>query len=199
MIEVTCPDCGVMRLMERKTTGYCRSCAGKRSWKESGEDRRVQALKGLRRPRPARAPVREPNRTRRAEPISEPIEVACPDCGSVHRRRPGSNGYCQRCEYVALRRALYIDLYGEPYWTRERIIAAIQRWEKRTGKPPVVRDWRRSNGVGHGGHMKVGKRGSRPCVATVQREFGSWNAGLIAAGYEPRALGTPGHQEKGTQ
>jgi hypothetical protein len=56
------------------------------------------------------------------------------------------------------------------YWTTERIIEAIQAWAREHGKPPAAKDWL-ATGVGH------------PSNATVRDRFGSWNAGLEAAGF----------------
>jgi hypothetical protein len=60
------------------------------------------------------------------------------------------------------------------YWTTERIIEALQQWaHAHDGKPPAARDWV-TTGVNH------------PTNKTVQERFGSWNAGLEAAGFWAR-------------
>ena len=65
--------------------------------------------------------------------------------------------------------------YGR--WTRELAIAALRRDASRRGRSPTSEEWR------------VARR-SRPHAATVEKLFGSWNAGLRAAGLPPN--GEPG-------
>jgi hypothetical protein len=61
-------------------------------------------------------------------------------------------------------------------WTEALIIAAIQRWAAEHGKPPVSTEWQ--------------KRGDHhPVAQTVAARFGSWTAGLRAAGFEPARSG----------
>lgn len=57
-------------------------------------------------------------------------------------------------------------------WTRERLLAALRRDAARRGRTPVREDWSKATR-------------SRPNAATVAKSFGSWNAGLRAAGLEP--------------
>jgi hypothetical protein len=60
--------------------------------------------------------------------------------------------------------------YGK--WTRELAIAALRRDAKRRGRSPTSEEWGTS-------------RRTRPHSGTVEKLFGSWNAGLRAAGLEP--------------
>ena len=62
--------------------------------------------------------------------------------------------------------------YGK--WTRELAIAALRRDAKRRGRSPTSGEWSTA-------------RRSRPHSATVEKLFGSWNAGLRAAGLQPNA------------
>ncbi len=65
----------------------------------------------------------------------------------------------------------------ERKWTPERLIAQLQAYGRKHGHPPNSQD------VLHG-------RGDiSPNVTIVQREFGSWRAGLIAAGFDVPAVG----------
>jgi Homing endonuclease associated repeat len=57
-------------------------------------------------------------------------------------------------------------------WTRELAIAALCRDAKRRGRSPTSQQWSAA-------------RRSRPHSATVEKLFGSWNAGLRAAGLRP--------------
>lgn len=68
-------------------------------------------------------------------------------------------------------------------WTREAIIACIQQWADESGGiPPATTDFVR----GRADDLPV------PSVTHVQRMFGSWNAAIIAAGFEPHAMGPVG-------
>lgn len=62
------------------------------------------------------------------------------------------------------------------YWTRERIIEAIQHWVAEHGSPPTQRDWARS-GPDH------------PADGTLPRVFGSRAAAIRAAGFEAYTRG----------
>jgi hypothetical protein len=59
-------------------------------------------------------------------------------------------------------------------WTRERVLVALRRDAARRGRTPVRADWSRA-----------ARR--RPSASTVAALFGSWNAGLRAAGLDPNA------------
>jgi hypothetical protein len=77
-----------------------------------------------------------------------------------------------------------IDEQGEPYWTRERILRALQRDAKARGKAPSSTEWRRALGVQQLAFSRRGQR--RPSLSTVLLVFGSWNAALTAAGLPTR-------------
>jgi Homing endonuclease associated repeat len=64
-------------------------------------------------------------------------------------------------------------------WTRERIIRALQADARRRGRPPTQVEW----------HQATSSRHGRPTAKTVAATFGSWSAGIAAAGLEPRPLG----------
>jgi hypothetical protein len=55
---------------------------------------------------------------------------------------------------------------GRKYWTRQMIIDRLQRCET----PPTAAQFRKATD-------------DSPCFLTVQREFGSWEAALKAAGW----------------
>lgn len=57
-------------------------------------------------------------------------------------------------------------------WTKETIVAAIYRWHVDHGVLPRAYQW---------GTPPEGF----PSQSTVRRHFGSWNSGIVAAGYEP--------------
>jgi hypothetical protein len=76
------------------------------------------------------------------------------------------------------------------HWTEGRIISAIKAWEKRTGEPPTSKQWQKPTRLGES-FLKAGRVASRPASTTVARRFGSWNAAIAAAGFEPRQPGHP--------
>lgn len=95
-----------------------------------------------------------------------------PSNTSVPHRR------CRRCQLAHPKNL---------YWTRERIIEAIQRFARENGgRRPVSTDW-------NGGRNKVtvhGRAGSGyPYVATVLTHFGSWADAIEAAGFERPVVG----------
>jgi HNH endonuclease len=59
-------------------------------------------------------------------------------------------------------------------WTRDRIIRALQADARRRGRPPTASEWKR--GV---------KSRRRPTWGTVRSVFGSWEAALEAAAFDP--------------
>jgi hypothetical protein len=54
-------------------------------------------------------------------------------------------------------------------WTRERIVEAVRRWERESGRPPRRSDWQ------HAADW-------HPAASTVYRPMGSWRVALRAAG-----------------
>lgn len=84
----------------------------------------------------------------------------CEDCGGP---TDGSNGSAKapaRCQ-------------GCITWTRDQVIFALQEWaEESGGIPPTCTDARASDAL--------------PYERTVARLFGSWNGGLLAAGFALR-------------
>jgi hypothetical protein len=83
----------------------------------------------------------------------------------------------------AIRSDQRLDSDGPPYWTPERIIAAMRRWAERTGRPPGANDWRRrSRRTGPSSENFTTPGRDHPHAATVAAVFGSWMAGLVAAG-----------------
>ena len=63
-------------------------------------------------------------------------------------------------------------------WPPPRVVERLQSWAHEHGRPPTLEEWRRA-GTRH------------PSAATVRRLFGSWNAALVAAGFEMRPPGVP--------
>lgn len=68
-------------------------------------------------------------------------------------------------------------------WTRDAILLAIREWaDEHGGIPPSANDFHRGRAVGL----------PLPSVERVQARFGSWDAAIIAAGFEPHARGPVG-------
>lgn len=68
--------------------------------------------------------------------------------------------------------------YGALYWTCDRMVAACHRWVQENGRIPTARDWGRASTFA-------------PPSSSVLSRFGSWNAMILAAGYEPREPHSP--------
>jgi hypothetical protein len=62
-------------------------------------------------------------------------------------------------------------------WTPERIIGAIRRFVAQHGRPPTSTE------------RACQEIPAFPSVGVVCREFGTWNAAIEAAGFEPRRRG----------
>jgi hypothetical protein len=129
-------------------------------------------------------PTGEKKRTRRTR-YSQP----CPDCG---KPMDGSNGFGPsaptHCYECAPRH------YDHSVWTRDIITDCIKDYADQYGHPPSAMDWNpamaRSNY-----RDDIAERFETdacwPYANCVQRLFGSWSAGIQAAGFEPLK---PGHK-----
>jgi Homing endonuclease associated repeat/ROS/MUCR transcriptional regulator protein len=62
-----------------------------------------------------------------------------------------------------------VDGQGRLYWTRDRIIRAMQNDAVRRGRPPISSEWKHA-------------ARARPGHGTVKKAFGSWGRALEAAG-----------------
>lgn len=66
-------------------------------------------------------------------------------------------------------------------WPAERIVDKICEWQRLYGELPTARQWRVQPDAE-----------DWPCTSVVQGRFGSWNAGIEAAGSTPRRPGERG-------
>jgi len=128
--------------------------------------------------------------------------LPCPSCGNL---MDGSNGLtngprlCLTCTMRAN--------HDNRFWTRERCITAFGEFARRMGRNPSVPDSMCRNG----GSPSLSRRLSAerlaeiaaipddlslPPCATVTREFGSWSAGLRAAGMNPGKGGSSSHRNE---
>lgn len=63
-------------------------------------------------------------------------------------------------------------------WTDEMILSSIQDWALVRGDTPTAND-----------AMDTTNRDRLPSLPTIRKHFGSWNAAIAAAGFEPRPSG----------
>lgn len=118
----------------------------------------------------------------------------CADCGkptswsSGHGNAREGARRCQACEHA------------DPscrYWTPELVIDAIQEYARRYGRPPSATHFNPSQATKLG-RLDLAERfhddGCWPHAGTVQSMFGSWNAGIEAAGFEPWKPNAPRHK-----
>jgi Homing endonuclease associated repeat len=69
-----------------------------------------------------------------------------------------------------------ISCHEHRYWTRERVVEAIQRWAAEHGQPPTASQWM------HSGDDHPAATG----IYGASGVFDSWNAAIAAAGFTPR-------------
>jgi Homing endonuclease associated repeat len=71
------------------------------------------------------------------------------------------------------------------------IVDAIQEWARRYGSPPTMSDWEPSRARRNGHEWRVVRyaRGDWPSARTVRKHFGTFNAAIEAAGFQPRRSG----------
>lgn len=105
---------------------------------------------------------------------------ACIDCGGAtdgsNGRGPNASVRCRACE---LDRVLI--------WTPEAIICAVREWaDEHGGVPPTAIDW--GHPYATDAQRAEFATGRWPWHTIVRRRFGSWNKGLIAAGFEPHLV-----------
>lgn len=103
----------------------------------------------------------------------------CIDCGQL--AADGSGGYRRGSVRCAACAAAYMR--SQQYWTRERLLDAVQRWAAQHGSPPCVRDWIHVDPVGGFPNAMNCYRDKR---STPHAPFRSWNEMIAAAGFTPR-------------
>lgn len=92
----------------------------------------------------------------------------CPRCGTLMDGSGGRKTQPEICFSCSRQEA-----HDSRFYTPEVIVERIQQWARAHGAPPSASDWLRT--VPEGG----------VAVSTVQREFGTWNAAIKAAGFDP--------------
>jgi hypothetical protein len=66
------------------------------------------------------------------------------------------------------------DRFGRPRWTKDAVVIAFTRWKHDYGFLPMAKNWERRH-----------PSGDYPTTWQVVNLFGSWNAAVVEAGYEP--------------
>lgn len=131
-------------------------------------------------------PTGDGDRARKARYAGPCVDCGGPTNGSDGRRDEPRCIACSNIRNSAARRV----------WTREAIIAAIRAWADENGEPPAIADWNPSLARGMGDAPRaerfIAADGRWPWFMTAVREFGSWNAAISAAGFEPRPAGGGG-------
>jgi hypothetical protein len=112
---------------------------------------------------------------------------ACADCG---KPTSGCNG-----PGLAPLRCVACTADYRRVWTREVVIEAIRLFVDRYGRIPTAQEW--SPALARQGYRddladRFYAEGCWPTVTTVKDLFGSWNAGMTAAGFTPRGVGKRG-------
>lgn len=130
----------------------------------------------------------------RARARKDSYQGVCIDCGGPTTGGEGVSQQPRRCD--ACQRAYQRSDEGRAavtYWTRDRIVEAIRWWVNEYGEPPAIPDWSPSRASALFDLART-RRAERliaekrvPWSTTVICHFGSWNAGIVAAGFEPRA------------
>jgi hypothetical protein len=114
-------------------------------------------------------------------------DLVCVGCGGrVDGTTPGKmpdrdNPVCAACA-------------GAHYakWTPETVVAAIQRFAERYGRPPAAPDFDTSHARSLGHDWRAERfhaDGDYPVATSVTYVFGTWNAAIEAAGFATRRGG----------
>lgn len=125
--------------------------------------------------------LHDPDGTRERERKARYAGV-CANCGGPTQgsdgRGPKASRRCQACEWANP---------STKVWTEETVIAAIRRWEDLYGEPPGAHDWNIAISRRRGRTVAIERylSGHWPPTTSVRTVFGSWNAAIAAAGFEP--------------
>jgi hypothetical protein len=112
----------------------------------------------------------------------------CIDCGAALNGSDGHKG-ATRCKPCAAR----VSGAARKVWTPAAVILAIQEWAAEHGEPPALPDWSATHARAINDEARAERyeralaAGECPGYTSVIRAFGSWNAGIAAAGFTPRA------------
>lgn len=116
----------------------------------------------------------------------------CKHCGKLTSGGDGrahAPDYCKDC--YAFNPLIQAAKRRQLKWTKDSILQAIQRWHLLYGDTPSGTDWNPTLARKRGQILRAERweKGNFPWFSQVFREFGSWNAAIEAAGFEPRRSG----------
>jgi DNA-binding XRE family transcriptional regulator len=76
-------------------------------------------------------------------------------------------------------------------WSKESILTSMRDWNELYGEPPSMAQWSPTTLRDRGRPEEIENylSGNWPSAGTVRNHFGSWLAGLTAAGFEPKPAG----------
>ena len=135
---------------------------------------------------------------------SRASELYCdPDRSRARARRNSYRGTCEVCgkptdgsagRDKAPKRCAAHRKERETLWTEAILIERIQEWASLYGQPPRMSDWNPHKARAEGDDWRAERflgDDRWPWFTSVVRRFGSWNAGIRAAGFEPRRALNP--------
>lgn len=115
----------------------------------------------------------------------EKYQGECIICGT-----PTSGSYGTNRQTLCKKHKLKVKPKKDGIWPRERLIKAMQDWETIFGEPPSIVDWNSTQARKLGDEVRAkyfdDNKDQWPWFSQVVREFGTWNAGIKAAGFTPR-------------
>lgn len=121
----------------------------------------------------------------RARARRESYRGTCRRCGAATHGSAGPDAapeFCGHCSPVVV----------HTKWSRESIADAIREFARRYKRPPAATDFNpaQARAFGHDGRAdRFEEDGCYPSSNIVRRHFGTWNAAVEAAGFEPRGAG----------
>ncbi len=131
-------------------------------------------------------PHQELSNARKAQ-YRVPCRGGCGGTTNPNGPAPSRTGYCAACLPDKQRQD-----------RRKRVVDAIRRWVDEHGEIPAATDWSPALAIqlGQPEAARRSRGGGWPYTTTAVEAFGSWNAAIAAAGFEPRRVGT--HRRDGT-
>jgi len=115
--------------------------------------------------------------------------IPCVDCGASLNGSDGRGPNAPiRCVVCSARH----NGAERKVWTREALVDAIRRWAALHDEPPAFPDWAPARARANNDDERAirWENDDRwPYATTVVAEFGTWNAGIEAAGFNSRFAG----------
>lgn len=109
----------------------------------------------------------------------------CRDCGAQTDGSNGLDGAPERCHPCTAK--------WRREMTRRWVVDSMREWAEMYGGPPSAADWNPAYCAAYGMQWKVERYNEAarpwPGSSVVISNFGSWNAGMTAAGFSPRRVG----------